>query len=24
LVHYNTLEEVHKFEIALAQLKASC
>jgi cysteine desulfurase family protein (TIGR01976 family) len=24
LVHYNTLEEVHKFENALAQLKASC
>jgi len=24
LVHYNTLEEVHKFESALAKLKASC
>jgi selenocysteine lyase/cysteine desulfurase len=24
LVHYNTLEEVHKFEGALAKLKASC
>ena len=24
LVHYNTLEEVHKFENALAKLKASC
>jgi cysteine desulfurase family protein (TIGR01976 family) len=24
LVHYNTLEEVHKFERALAKLKASC
>jgi len=24
LVHYNTLEEVHKFDSALAKLKASC
>jgi selenocysteine lyase/cysteine desulfurase len=24
LVHYNTLEEVHNFESALAKLKASC
>jgi selenocysteine lyase/cysteine desulfurase len=24
LVHYNTLEEVHSFGIALAETKASC